>query len=116
MAIVAATRALPAARAAMPAVRALLVTFLGVEMVETIWEQIFNALNGITGDLDDKKGGPRGVALIDLSTGLVLGRTSRVSALMHLAARRCSRYKRPRRPIIINSGHVGKVDGVTVVN
>jgi len=111
-----AVRALPAARAAIPAVRALLVTFLGVEMVETIWEGVFNILNGITGDLDEKKGGPRGVALIDLSTGLTLGRTSRVSALMHLAARRGARCRRPRRPIIVSTGRTCKQDGVTVVN
>lgn len=113
MAAIVARLAPLASRASLPAIRNLLVTFLGVEAVESIWESLVSSLTPwIAGDDEAKKGGPRGVALIDLSTGLRLGTTSRRSALAHLAARGCSRRSRPSRHVHHHYGDGKAMHGV----
>ncbi len=109
-----AVRAVPlASRAVLPAIRNLLTAFIVLEAVETVWEIVSTALIGVMATPDQpKKGGPRGVALIDLSTGLRLGTTSRRSALAHLAARGCSRRRGPSRHIHYHGGHTNGHPGV----
>jgi len=64
-----------------------------------------------------KKGGKRGVILLDVQTGLVIGKTSRASALAHLAGRRSSKRRGRTRVVVVESG--GKADimtrGTTVI-
>jgi len=93
MAIVVAARVAPAI---VTVLRNLLVTFLGVEAVETVMETVL----GLDIAPGEEKSVGRGVLLVDQSTGLVLGRTSRIGAIAHLNGRKRPRVTRITKTII----------------
>ncbi len=88
----------------------LLTAFIGLEATETIWELIVNQLEDLTDAGGQVKTGGRGVVMIDLSTGLVIGRTSRRSALGHLEGKKSAKCRRYRAAVtkgvnIYTDGH-----------
>lgn len=92
MSAITVARFIPVVATRLGALRALLISFIGIELTESVYEGIVNLIEDAS-EVDGvtiPKGG-RGVVMIDLSTGLTLGRTSRRSAIAHLEGKKSAK-------------------------